>query len=272
MERSNTFARAVCAAELYDLYYSGKKIDFNNTDFRNTDPNIISFIISAGAIVGPLLSILATVVYFIFRDATKKQLKEQQRKENEENSKNTTNRRETLKIENLVALACVGIYISIYIWILDAMTVHVVSTARHEYKQELAGRITFNLSVVYFTFFVDSLAILFFVIIAIAYKWKFSKYSLLIPPCVCCTSHFGYILLAWISAPSRSTTTLILYYFLFFYLFLTIRKSYTLFVRIKYTESVKRCANAGQPEAGQSGPQQPVSQEADQPLHQTAPG
>ncbi len=63
---------------------------------------------------------------------------------------------------------------------------------------------------------------------------------LLVAPCICATSHLGYIILAWITEPSRSTTTLILYYFLFFYLFLIFRKSYKLgtkFLKKKTTKS-----------------------------------
>ena len=51
IERSNSFARAVCAGELYDIYYSGKNIGFN-------------YIIGASAIAGPLLLAIAT--HFLF--------------------------------------------------------------------------------------------------------------------------------------------------------------------------------------------------------------
>ena len=50
--------------------------------------------------------------------------------------------------------------------------------------------------------------------------------SLLIFPFLSFTSHLGYIILAWITQPSRSTTTLILYYFILFYLYLIFRASY----------------------------------------------
>ena len=45
VERSNTFARAVCAGELYDIYYNGQATNF-------------SYIIIAAAIAGPLSLVL----------------------------------------------------------------------------------------------------------------------------------------------------------------------------------------------------------------------
>ncbi len=49
IERSNTFAQAVRAGELYDLYYSGVNSEF-------------TYIIAGVAIVGPLLLVITIVV------------------------------------------------------------------------------------------------------------------------------------------------------------------------------------------------------------------
>ena len=117
-----------------------------------------------------------------------------------------------------------------------------VRTSSHEYARELSPRnISFNLGVTYFTLTCDFLAVVELIVMLILITIKKFKDDinifpyLLIAPSVCITSHLGYIMLAWITQPSRSTTTLILYYFLFSYMYLMFRKTYKLGQKCKYS-------------------------------------
>ena len=252
-ERSNSFARTVCAGELYDIYYSGKKIEFN-------------YIIGASAIVGPLL--LAMLTFFFLAVSFKR--KYHKLWDKKQDSKNGINLK--TKRKNFVASVLIGIYISFYILILDVIAVYTVVTSSHEYEPELSVQSrhhAFNLVVTYVTLtynlLVCSLIILILVIIWCIKIWpeQFNKCfarnccakkccqkksyttdeieipdvadqvinsllfpSLLIPPFLSIISHLGYIILACITQPSRSTSTLILYYFILFYLYLIFRTSY----------------------------------------------
>ena len=160
---------------------------------------------------------------------------------NIEKKKKTSSVFHSTKRKNLVALILLGIYITIYIFVLDIIAANIVRTSSHEYARELSPRnISFNLGVTYFTLTCDLLAVveLIVVLILIIIRYfKDIKYIqpvedifpyLLIAPSICITSHLGYIMLAWITQPSRSTTTLILYYFLFSYMYLMFRKTYKL--------------------------------------------
>ena len=215
-----------------------------------------TYIIIASAIVGPLLLIALTIICLL----TKKciplcKCKTSQNLYDEEQNKinKKTNRK------NLVVFVLIGIYISFYIWILDIFAVHTVVTSSHEYEEELSTRqLTWNLGASIGTLICDTFAILWtigilaIIIVSTIYHYstslrnKIKKYkvmknstiendyfissilfpSLLLSPFICVISHLGYIVLAWVTEPSRSTTTLILYYFVLFYLFISIRMSY----------------------------------------------
>ncbi len=56
--------------------------------------------------------------------------------------------------------------------------------------------------------------------------------ALLITPLLSFASHIGYILLAWLTEPSKCTTILILFYVLVVYFYLSFRKSYKHHARI----------------------------------------
>ena len=220
VQRSNTFARAVCAGELYDKYYSGKDKDIN-------------YIIAAATIIGPILLFMVAMAYIIFR-ITLKCI--------EENKASSV--LHSTKRKNLVALGLLSIYITIYIFILDVIAANIVRISSHEYARELSPRnISFNLGVTYFTLACDLLAlgaviILFILIIIKKIKSVEGIFlSLLTATSICIITHLGYIMLAWITQPSRSTTTLLLYYFLFFYMYLMFRKTYKLGVRFKNSYS-----------------------------------
>ena len=165
--------------------------------------------------------------------------------------KKTSSVLHSTKRKNLVAFIWLGIYITIYIFILDVIAANIVRTSSHEYENELSPRnISFNLGVAYFTLTFDLLAVLILFIVLILICVRNCKDIkciqsvedifpyLLIPPYICIITHLGYIMLAWITQPSRSTTTLILYYFLLSYMYLMFRKTYKLGVRFK-----KPCSN-----------------------------
>ena len=229
VERSNTFARAVCADELYDRYYGGSNHDIN-------------FIVSAATIIGPIPLAIVTLAFISMRAYV-----------NSKHPRRTSPVvKDSMRGKVLVAVVSLGIYISIYILILDIMSANIVHTSDHEYASELSGRSpSFNLYVSYITLFFDLLACVMFLVVPMiailinsccgkgpeGFLRFFGKrdFSLnkvfllfLVAPVICITTHLGYILLAWTTQPSKSTTTLILYYFLFSYLFLCFQMTYKL--------------------------------------------
>lgn len=107
----------------------------------------------------------------------------------------------------------------------------------------------FNLLVSHFTLICDLAACILFIILPLIIFFskkasdKFTAIQerdmlvfLLLAPTICIISHFGYILLAWITEPSKSTTTLLLYYFIISYLYLTVRLSYKVGCKLLPTE------------------------------------
>lgn len=56
-------------------------------------------------------------------------------------------------------------------------------------------------------------------------------FSMLITPLLSLSSHIGYIMLAWLTEPSKCTTILILFYITFVYFYLAFRKCYKHFAR-----------------------------------------
>jgi hypothetical protein len=236
----------VCARELHDIYYTiGGGRHQDNT-----------YIAVAVTIAGPLSLILLGLVFIIIMALSKIKCGQQNSKPNI--MRNT-------KRKNLVAVVTVGIYICIYILILDIMAVHIVRTSNHEYKPELSGRgLSLNLGATYSTLVCDFLFCTLFLAVPLGLIISMkiqtcccpSKKSvrlcckeckledhhhlislifplLLVAPAMCIASHSGYILLAWVTQPSQSTTTLILYYFLSFYMFLICRMSYMLLSRVE---------------------------------------
>ena len=229
VERSNTFARAVCADELYDRYYGGSNHDIN-------------YIVSAATIIGPIPLAIVTLTFISMRVYVK----------SKHPRRTSPAVKDSMRGKVLVAVVSLGIYISIYILILDIMSANIVHTSDHEYASELSGRSpSFNLYVSYITLFFDLLACVMFLVVPMiailinsccrrspeGFLRFFGKrdFSLnkvfllfLVAPVICITTHLGYILLAWTTQPSKSTTTLILYYFLFSYLFLSFQMTYKL--------------------------------------------
>ena len=58
---------------------------------------------------------------------------------------------------------------------------------------------------------------------------------MLITPVLCVSSHLGYIMLAWLTEPSKCTTTLVLYYTFLVCLFFSFRKCYHAHSGIRFT-------------------------------------
>ena len=210
-----------------------------------------TYIIIASAIVGPLLLIALTIICLLTKKCIPLCIRKCRTSQNlYDEEQNKINKKTNRK--NLVVFVLIGIYISFYIWILDIFAVHTVVTSSHEYEEELSTRqLTLNLGASIGTLICDTFAILWTmgilaIIIVTTISTKMKKYIvmdnstteneyfkpsilfplLLLSPFICVTSHLGYIVLAWVTEPSRSTTTLILYYFVLFYLFISIRMSY----------------------------------------------
>lgn len=206
--RSNTFARAVCASELYDIYYYS-----GNDSFE--------YIIVSSSIIIPLIFII------IFSTLSKSMCGGIEPLFEPKNH------------ANLVALLMIGTVVSVGIFVMDVIACYLVYSSNHEYALEIGSRYSINLSIVYGTLVCD---ILFIINLPISLFFFFytdykghnflkidSNYfflSMLVTPILCISSHLGYVMLAWLTEPSKSTTTLILFYFLFVSLFLIFRRFY----------------------------------------------
>ena len=248
VERVNTFARALCAEELYSTFFSG------NHKFN--------FIIICLTIVIPFI-FLAIFIIFV-------------RNVHDDAMRTFT---QPSKHGILVAMVMNGILISIGIWIFDILAVHVVVSGNHEYSSDLRGS-SLNMYIVFGTLICDTLFII-PLLLSLLYimafntrkllkkvckcnisvsmhlfapgsiphhligKKTFNKVmmlsdndavavlfsAMLMSPLLCLSSHIGYIMLAWLTEPSKCTTILILFYILFVYFFLSFRKCYKHFVR-----------------------------------------
>ena len=211
------------ADQLYKKYYSSSNSDF-------------VYVIAAASLIGPVFLIMLVVIFSIAKARIRA------------HRPNSRIMKSSLRGKTLVALVILGVYISVYILILDILAAHYVRTSHHEYAAELSERNPFNLDVSYFTLACDIAAFIAIPLFIFLKKCMHICNCLpgnlpcksckkeddddcvllcfLIAPVMCITSHLGYILLAWLTQPSRSTTTLILYYFLFSYMFLSLRTSY----------------------------------------------
>ena len=58
---------------------------------------------------------------------------------------------------------------------------------------------------------------------------------MLVTPLLCFSSHLGYIMLAWLTEPSKCTTTILLYYFFFLFLFLSFRRYYKIYSKVTFS-------------------------------------
>ena len=252
IERVNTFARAVCAEELENIFYSGnEKFDF---------------IIVCLTILLPFIFLLIFIIFI--------------RNVHDDAIKSFTH---PSKHGILVAMSLCGILVSIGVLVFDILACYVVASGNHEYANDITGT-PLNLYIVFGTLACDSLftiPLLFCIVYVFAYNGKnyfkvcckcditcsaseWLKNSLiaiiigkntlekvtrlsdndvialmfsamLISPLLSFASHIGYILLAWLTEPSKCTTILILFYILTVYFYLSFRKCYKHYARIHIT-------------------------------------
>lgn len=68
---------------------------------------------------------------------------------------------------------------------------------------------------------------------------------MLVTPVLCVSSHLGYIMLAWLTEPSKCTTTLITVYIFLLFLFFTFKRGYRTYSKIAFACN---CLNTRQPD------------------------
>ena len=241
IERENTYARAVCSDDLYDVYYSGN------------DGNFVYSIV-ASTILIPLMSFIILVISIRKLD-----------------SSTVNSFTKPSNHSHLVGLAFIGMTVSFFIIICNILACRTVARNNHEYAMEVT-KSSINLGVVYVTlvfnilFTLPSCLCVFYIFYINIIKFcncedrclsrnflrnffrvliggsslkKIEKLSdneivavifpvVFVTPVLCISSHIGYIMLAWVTEPGKSTANFILYYFILVYLYLAFRKLYTL--------------------------------------------
>lgn len=254
IERQETFARAVCSEDLFDIYYSGSHGTF-------------VWSIVAATIILPIISFMIFVV-----SVRKASVFSFMKPDNH---------------SQLVSLALVGAVLSLFIVITDFLACHVAASGSHEYAVEVTSW-SINFSVVYATLILDLiftfpsfLCVLYVFYINITFffgfdtnckclpknflrscftavlgKGSIKKYNklknkqsiviifpiMLVSPLLCITSHLGYVIIAWLTEPDKSTANLILYYIILVFLYKAYKKLYVVHSRIRI--GLKR-SNAG---------------------------
>ena len=218
--RENTFARSVCAEELESIYYS------------NDNPSFV-FVIVSSTIMMPLFALI--LIIFSIINVDKKLI----------NSLTDSTNHGTM-----VALVITGMWITIGIVVCDILACN-VARGNHEYSSDIKVR-SINLQVAYGTLVCDIIFILPMLLCIVCYKGRkvqknVSKFLscivskntyekindhclifpfMLITPILCVSSHIGYIMLAWLTEPSKCTTIAILYYSFLLFIFFSLRKAY----------------------------------------------
>lgn len=243
VQRENTYAREVCSESLYDVYYS-----------KNASVScIIAFTIS-----------LPFILFILFFASI--------RRSNYATLQSFT---KPSKQSDHVALGFVGAILTLYVIIVDILACSIVANDDHEYAMEITEAsinlyvvyITLVLDVLFSIPLL--LCILYITYISIAqffgcenkclprqllrcgcrvfFRKKFlnrlsdeETIAVIFPfmyatPLLCLSSHVGYMFLAWITEPSKATTSLLFYYATLAYLFLAFRKIYRQHSRTRIT-------------------------------------
>lgn len=270
VQRENTFARAVCSDDLYDIYYDGSDSDF-------------VFSIVSSTIVLP-------IVFFIIIVISVRRL----------NSDVMRSFTDPSNHDDFVTLAVIGVMVSVFIITVDISAASAVAEDIHEYATEITG-VSINMYVVFITLVFDLiffipllLCILYIIYINIiqffgcenkctctqflrccctVFIGKVSLKSIeelsddetiavVLPvmfatPLMCLSSHIGYILLAWVTEPAKSTTILILYYIILIYFFVSLRKLYRIHSRMRIS------LKCGRQERGGKDPKEVINIELD---------
>ena len=229
MERENNYARAICASELQKRFYSSKE-------------STIVYTLICLTIFFPFFVIILCLCAYkkaseVIHSLTKPS-----------------------KHETAVAMSLIGVYVSLTIYILDIVACHSAVTANHEYRDDVKDS-SINVTLTIGTLIIDTiffLPLIFGLSCALFICCKeihdgkevecnlppkiLSVYNkvikkedtskdniflcMLVSPLLCISSHVGFILMAWLTEPTKSTTVFILYYFVFVYLFLIFRECY----------------------------------------------
>ena len=248
--REHTFARATCAEELEDIYYSGH-------------PSFV-FIIVCSTLLLPLFA--AFLLCAAIRRVDDSVL----------NSLTDSSSHGTV-----VAVVLTGGIISIGILVCNILSCVVVVSGNHEYAPEIHGQRPINLYICFGTLALNILfmlpSVIYIFYISVCYNGrrvfqricckmvcvlhprmrklvilmigkntflkleKLSKdgvISLMFPlmiatPVLCASSHLGYIMLAWLTEPSKCTTAFLLNYMIFLYLYFAFKRFYGMHSKIK---------------------------------------
>ena len=249
VEREHSFARAVCSGDLFEDFYSGNNRAFVYSIVSLTIVLPIIFCIAFCASIRHVNNSLITLLVKPSNHAT------------------------------IVSLALLGFIISTSIIIVDILACYTVVTSNFEYEKELTETNSINLNVVYATlildilFFLPSLLSLLFLIyinatlffgfkdkrlskiylsccVALvgpksAHKFDAEPTAAIFPfmfisPILCLSSHAGYILLSWLTEPSKSVAVFLLYYIGLFSFFFILRSLYSWHSKLHVTVTCSR--------------------------------
>ena len=71
-------------------------------------------------------------------------------------------------------------------------------------------------------------------------------------PILCASSHLGYVMLAWLTEPSKCTTAFLLYYMIILYLFFAFKRFYGMHFKIKLAiDYLSSNSDSDQPDSNQ---------------------
>ena len=248
--RQHTFARATCAEELEDIYYS------------NRNPSFV-FIIVCTTLLIPIFTA------FLLFSAIRRM---------DEGAVNSFTHSKSHG--TVVAVVLTGGIVSIGILVCNVLSCIVVVNDQHEYVDYIQGRpinlyICFGTLVLNIIFILPTFAYILYIIIfyngrrvfrklccnpacslhprlqkavvflighntynRITTLSKDSVVSIMFPlmiatPILCISTHIGYIMLAWLTEPSKCTSSFLLYYLLLLYLFFAFKRFYGMHSKIK---------------------------------------
>ena len=229
MTREHNYARAVCASELQKRFYSSKE-------------STIVYTLICLTILFPFFVIILCLCAY-------KKAGEVVHSLSKPSKHGTT-----------VAMSLIGVYVSLTIYVMDIFACRSAITANHEYRDDVKDS-SINVTLTIGTLICDTMFLLPLIFglscalcicckemcdgkevecnlpskILIIYNKMIKEEDtskdniflcMLVSPLLCFSSHVGFILMAWLTEPTKSTTVFILFYFVFVYLFLVFRECY----------------------------------------------
>ena len=157
-----------------------------------------------------------------------------------------------------MAMSLIGVYVSFSIYVMDILACHSAVTANHEYKNDIEES-SINVTLTIGTLICDTIFLLplisgLFICLmkmcdkkdkctlltnCLSDKLKIDTNTLiflcmLVSPLLCFSSHVGFILMAWLTEPTKSTTVFIIFYLVFVYLYLVFRECYRFHVNFRF--------------------------------------